>query len=350
MIDKISLKNFQIFTSFETNDLKPINIIIGKNDTGKTGLLKLLYTYTKSLDEYAIEQRNANSPRSIKEILSKKVINTFSGIGKLVNKGSNEKLEANIYYSSGNQLEASFTKTTEKQINQCSIPENRSSQTENAIFIPAKEVLSIINTIRFVRESFKILDFDDTYYDLAKSLSIPPIKESKSEINLKNIYSKLSDILKGDIVPKEQNQLIKEFIFRKNKSEFDMSMTAEGIKKLGAIKLLLENGQINKDTILFIDEPDANLHPDAIRKLCEILYLLSKEGIQIFLATHNYFMINQFSILARREDYSINCIVLTKDNNSISNTTSDLKYAQPDNSIINEALDMLDDEMDLDIE
>ena len=44
MIKSVSIKNFMAHSELSLKNIPEINIIIGKNDTGKTGLLKLLYT------------------------------------------------------------------------------------------------------------------------------------------------------------------------------------------------------------------------------------------------------------------------------------------------------------------
>ena len=41
-------------------DIPSINVIIGKNDTGKTGLLKLLYATVKSLEIYSLKYLAVN--------------------------------------------------------------------------------------------------------------------------------------------------------------------------------------------------------------------------------------------------------------------------------------------------
>jgi predicted ATPase len=42
MINKISFKNFKIFKNWQTLELKPITILIGKNNSGKSAVLKLM--------------------------------------------------------------------------------------------------------------------------------------------------------------------------------------------------------------------------------------------------------------------------------------------------------------------
>ena len=65
-------------------------------------------------------------------------------------------------------------------------------------------------------------------------------------------------------------------------------MEAEGFRKLGLLWLLLMNKSITKGTVLLWDEPEANLNPKSIPIVVDILLELSRNGVQIFLATHDY--------------------------------------------------------------
>ena len=65
---------------------------------------------------------------------------------------------------------------------------------------------------------------------------------------------------------------------------------------------LIKNGEIDKDTILLFDEPESNLNPKLTRVLVEILLSLSRLGVQIFLATHNNFIIEDFELQRKEND------------------------------------------------
>lgn len=51
-IEELQLKNFGMIEKFHCNQFSNINLIIGENGTGKTFLLKALYSAVKSLEEY----------------------------------------------------------------------------------------------------------------------------------------------------------------------------------------------------------------------------------------------------------------------------------------------------------
>ena len=51
---------------------------------------------------------------------------------------------------------------------------------------------------------------------------------------------------------------------------------------------MIRNGLLERGTILLWDEPEANLNPQLYPLVVEILLELQKNGVQIFIATHNY--------------------------------------------------------------
>ena len=51
-IDQVQMKNFGMIKEFCCNQFSNINLIIGENGTGKTFLLKALYSAVKALEEY----------------------------------------------------------------------------------------------------------------------------------------------------------------------------------------------------------------------------------------------------------------------------------------------------------
>ncbi len=72
-------------------------------------------------------------------------------------------------------------------------------------------------------------------------------------------------------------------------------------------------------------------------------------GVQIFLTTHNYFIIKQLYICARKENTSIFCFSLLNDQEHINTHFADLKESMPCNPIVDEALDMFDEDVALDL-
>lgn len=338
------------------NDIPEINVIIGKNDTGKTGLLKLMYATVKSLEIYSL--KNGTSETSFKKELAEKLNDTFmprkNGLGDLVQKGTKERLDVNMTISAigkkyKQQIYYSFGERTENTITNCidhvdTIP----TESINALFIPAKEVLTAFSDIRNIRDKFYGVGFDDTYLDLIKSLDLPTTK-GKVASELSQVNKSLEDLFEGKIEQTGHSE--QPFTFKKGNQQFAMQQTAEGIKKIGILTTLINNRQLGKGTVLFMDEPETALHPDAIRQMVEMLVAMSKAGVQIFIATHSYFIIKQLAICSKRDKLNCSCWSLQRDfGKPITNSFHNLiDGILPNNSIIDESIKMFDEEIIVDL-
>jgi len=129
-------------------------------------------------------------------------------------------------------------------------------------------------------------------------------------------------------------------------------MTAEGINHIGIIPTLINTGELRKGTILFLDEPDNNLNPVAITEFVNVLNLLAKAGVQIFLTTHNFFIIKRLHLAAKtNSDILYNIFSLKEDNlNKIEVETSNLNISLPDyNPIVDQSIKIFNDYLELEI-
>jgi AAA15 family ATPase/GTPase len=352
MIRKVIIKNFLGFEDFSVSEFSPITVIIGKNDTGKTGLLKLLYAICKSIDNYSLRQKGDEAP--FKKVLAEKMLNTFQprkgGLGALVSKGAKEKLAVDIKFDQSRlkyteSIYFSFGDATTSTISDCSEGINVISSPYNqfrCLFIPAKEVLTALAAIRATRDNLLMAGFDDTYLDLIRSLTLKNVQGDITK-EFKSVNKMMEDLFEGRI---EQVLEDDDFIFKKGNSEFSMQLTAEGIKKIGILTTLIRNRQLNGNTVLFMDEPETALHPSAIRQLVKMIVEMSKAGVQIFLSTHSYFVIKQLQIEAKIQKKDISCISLEREKGApVRASISNLQYEFPENSIIDESLEMFNEDI-----
>jgi len=334
MITKAAFTNYGPIKEIDLGKLSNINLIIGSNGSGKTFLLKALYSATRTLEEY----KRGKEQRSASDILKDKLYWTFQAakIGDLVTKGAAGKLSANINFDK-NEFQFTFGKETVKQIN---FLENHVKPLEsNSIFLPAKEVISLQKIILKTREVDKLFGFDDTYLDLARALR-QTLKRGRNYSVFSKAREKLKDIVGGRI---EYDQSTNEWIYRNEKNQkFEVGVTAEGIKKIAILDTLLGNRYLDTNSIIFIDEPESALHPTAITKLLDIIYLLSDCGIQFFLASHSYFVIKKLFLITQEHEVDIPVISCEKNEWKIDN----LKDGMPDNSIIDESIRLFEEEID----
>ena len=83
---------------------------------------------------------------------------------------------------------------------------------------------------------------------------------------------------------------------------FWSSLLAEGLRKLGLLWLLIQNGTLLQGSVLFWDEPETNLNPRLFGPVVEILLELQRQGVQIFIATHDYLILKQLDLQTTDKD------------------------------------------------
>ena len=335
MINSLELKNFGPIHQFKCDKLGNINLIIGGNGTGKTILLKALYSAMRTLEEY----KRGNEPRNASEILADKLYWTFEieKIGDLVSKGADEPLSFKLRFD-GQDFSYRFGKDTTKSIQ--TLENHVPPRSSNSIFLPTKEVLSLHHIILQSRELSKTFGFDDTYLDLARALRQPPTggrNYQQFAMSRKN----LSEILEGKV---EYDEKLGRWQFKKGNQKFPIGVTAEGIKKISILDTLLGNRYLDQNSVIFIDEPESALHPAAISKFLDIIAMLAEFGIQFFMASHSYFVIKKLFLIAQKnEKLSIPIISVKNDRWDIAS----LREGLPDNPIIDESIQLYKEEVEL---
>lgn len=335
MINSLELKNFGPIHQFKCENLGHINLIIGGNGTGKTILLKALYSAMRTLEEY----KRGNEPRNASEILAEKLYWTFEieKIGDLVSKGADEPLSFKLNCD-GQDFYYRFGKDTTKNIQ--TLENHVPPRSSNSIFLPTKEVLSLHHIILQSRELSKTFGFDDTYLDLARALRQPPTGGRNYEQFAKS-RKNLSEILEGKV---EYDENLGRWQFKKGNQKFPIGVTAEGIKKISILDTLLGNRYLDPKSVIFIDEPESALHPVAISKFLDIIAMLAELGIQFFMASHSYFVIKKLFLIAQKKHkLSIPIISVKDDGWDIAN----LREGLPDNPIIDESIQLYKEEVEL---
>lgn len=73
-------------------------------------------------------------------------------------------------------------------------------------------------------------------------------------------------------------------------AKLEFNLVAEGLRKIALLWQLIKNGTLENGSVLFWDEPEANINPKYIPVLAELLIMLESEGVQIFVSTHDYFL------------------------------------------------------------
>jgi energy-coupling factor transporter ATP-binding protein EcfA2 len=350
MINRAELKNFGPIKELDWQNLGKINLIIGNNGCGKSFLLKALYSAVRTLEKHG----RGDIQYGIQLILTDELYWTFQtdNIGDLVTRFLDDErsitdidLEFSLilnqqkfsYFLNCNSFSKDYYFSGSfKHMENYVIP-----RIENSIFLPAKEFISLDHIIfesRVIKQQF---GFDNTYLDLINALRIPAneIVDEDDSI-LSNVRRKIRAMISGRI---EFDETKKRWYFIQGNQRFTMGTTAEGFRKVAALDNLLGNGYLSKNSIIFIDEPESTLHPEAISKLLDIIAILANYDIQFFIASHSYFVIKKLFLIAQEQQLSIP-VLSYQDNEWIQ---SDLKDEMPSNPIIKESIRLYKEEVSL---
>ena len=74
------------------------------------------------------------------------------------------------------------------------------------------------------------------------------------------------------------------------------------MKTFTYLQRLLQNGFLDDNTLLLIDEPEAHLHPQWIVEYARLLVLINKKlGVKIMIASHNPDMVAAIRSIAEKE-------------------------------------------------
>lgn len=328
------LDNFGPITQVSGQGLGKLNLIIGKNSTGKTYLLKALYSLIRTQEEAG----KGDDPRLLNEVLADKLYWTFQNekLGDLVTKGAS-KLSASINMVDNKQMSFEFGVDTTKKI--ITVKNDTLPRQANSIFLPPKEILSLQKVILKSALQDRVFGFDSTYVDLALALQSPTLRGRNFDA-FSTSRTKLEDMFTGKVT---YNADKGQWQYKQGNKIFSIHATAEGVKKIAILDTLLGNRYLTPESVIFIDEPESALHPKAIVELLDIIKLLADVGIQFFMATHSYFVIKKLYLIAVQHKISIPVFIGTGDGWQQKNLLDGI----PDNEIINESIRLFDEELEV---
>ena len=124
----------------------------------------------------------------------------------------------------------------------------------------------------------------------------------KLSLEVKKMLLRIQKLIHGSIKYNDDDFDNEMHYIREDNLDIPLSEAATGIKSFACIIRLLENGYLDKNTLLIIDEPEAHLHPQWIVEYARILVLLSKElGVRILIASHNPDMVAAIQAIGEKE-------------------------------------------------
>lgn len=323
------IKNYKCFNDEGCiiENIKSINVIIGKNNTGKSSLIETVKFLTDGNKEYLENRRNGKSP----EIIFEHVFNEETMGNSFPNSTSGGEIGINHH---------EYGKTFINSILQYSIGENHIKKFLgiNKDYQPSS--LRYFNG--YVKQIVSPLQ-NKVFRHLSAERDIQP-ESLNPEINLsttgvgatnliqsiinRDIYdsnlienkllNELNKIINPDIefsrilVQQNQNQVWEIYFENHSDGRVPLSKMGSGVKTILLVLILLhikpsiDNLKI-EDHVFALEELENNLHPSLQRRLYYYLFEFSKQTkCTLFLTTHSNIVIDLYNSLEDTQIFHIN--------------------------------------------
>lgn len=285
----ITRMRLQRFTAFQTLDFEPsrgINVLVGANGTGKTHLMKVAYSACDV----------SKTGKNFAEKLIRVFMPSAHSIGRLVTRrGKSSRCFVRVSRD-GLDLTLSFSNHT-KAVQSARVTGALRWRAEPvaSVYIPVKEMLANAPGFRSLYAQREI-HFEEIYDDIIARANTPVLR-GPVDVQRKRLLARLHETIAGKVTVKNE-----EFFLRNRQGNLEFSLLAEGLRKLGLLWLLIQNGTLLGGSVLFWDEPETNLNPKLFQSVIGILLELQRIGVQIFIATHDYAILKELDLQKEKSD------------------------------------------------
>lgn len=320
-ISHVKLENFTAFSRLDQGLSQGVNVIIGANGTGKTHLLKVLYAAC------AITTGNDRDKGFARKLLG--VFNPYEGrMTRLIRRQQGlPAAQIVITRNDGARLKAVIDnqKADVRDVHVTGESKWASAGLESA-YIPVKEMLAHAPGFLATARKREIA-FEDVYVDIIDRAFLPKLKGALTA-HRQALLNALQKAIEGKVVQKREH-----FFLRNKQGELEFSLLAEGMRKLALVWLLIQNGTLLSGSVLFWDEPEANLNPQLMGELVEVILELQRIGVQVFLTTHNYVLLKEFD-LRKKETDTVKYLSLFRDGEGAVQARATDDYLEIDPNVI----------------
>jgi len=277
-VSRVGLAAVTVFSHLELSCSQGINVFIGENGTGKTHLLKSMYALLRAAEEAETQAPLLSGGDKFARMFPGRVHSFFAG----ENEPSRVSLECLNPEGGSSHYERVETAGAPAE---WSLP---ASVATRALFLPSRESLAMYPGFVPAYERWK-LSFDETYYDLCKELGQIGLREQQPEFVA--LLEELEGIIGGPV--RFDGDV---FVVDARWGPIRAHMVSEGHRKLACLAYLIKNGALTAKSVLFWDEPEANLNAKVVTVVATMLRKLADAGVQIFMATHDYLLARELSL------------------------------------------------------
>jgi len=326
------VKNYRSITESNKINVQNKTILLGRNNEGKSNLLKALNLAMIIISGgYLSNRRRRRSfPRNFYDTSRgsydwerdfpvqyqdrKQGLSTILRLKFKLNESEVEDFKKHFNSVLNGELELKITIDRSNRSNTEIIKQGKSSnrlnkQTRNIrdfisrrlkfIYIPAiRTELDAIEVVReILHDELEEFDYDEEYQQAVEII----------EKQQKKILNKISNNIMGplkEFIPSIEN--VKINIEERRRSyalmegidviiddgiETSLEAKGDGIKSLAALALIKDSQDDFTDTIVAVEEPESHLHPQGIHQLIRVLNSISEKN-QILISTHSPLFVN----------------------------------------------------------
>ena len=296
MLNKATIKNFGPLPNEEYQFAPGLNVVVGENGLGKSQLLKLLY---------AVLKVNADAKDFTKAALQKayadKLVGVFrpDALGRLVKrKQGRERCEVRLEMDdSALSCAFGFASQAKSEVQLDKLPAKALEQAP--AYIPTRELVTLCPWFGPLYDNFH-LRFEESWRDTVSLLGAPSVKGAR-EKKAAELLKPLEEAMGGKVVVDSGTGEF--YLSIPGEGNMEMPLVAEGLRKLAMLARLISTGALLDKGYLFWDEPETNMNPKLIKVLARSILTLCQQGIQVFIATHSYFLLKELDLLSRQ--YSV---------------------------------------------
>lgn len=296
MLDKLTIKNFRIFEDFHVEGLQRVNLIAGKNNTGKTVLLEALRIWAAKGDStvvnHSLNQRRQFRPSwdsSYDAMFNRKNFKKDANNTLVINELLIRKVkvrQGGMVYESifrdkptvapsppPNVLRVGGGSKKTNNPNELSSQSSYEFPKDEAIFVPFG---GMYQRLQELWDRVTLTDFEDDVTDIIRQTVEPRLKR----VDVSNDQARVR--LAGEAEP------------------LPIQSLGDGVQRMLLLALSLVNA---KGKLLLIDEFDIGLHHSVQEKLWNMVFLYcQKWDIQAFITTHSDDAIRTFFLEAAKPE------------------------------------------------
>lgn len=284
MLTELSIRNYLLFEELTIKGLRRVNLMAGKNNTGKTALLEALRILASDWDETVVnnilQQRGSFTPT---------IVSSYDA----------------LFYRAANGLVKNQKIPKIIKINEFSL-EKKNDAISDPVFVVEKTVKPLKSPLPKAKrlEATKSPDFPQD-----EALYVPFVMDVEKQMG--RLWDSISLTPKEDDVIRILKETVEPRLIRLDVKErgskvrlegyaepLPLASLGDGVKRILFMAIALANAQ---GKMLLIDEFESGLHYSVQEKLWEMMFFYAEKwDIQIFITTHSEDTIRSFYYVASK--------------------------------------------------